>query len=86
MKLNTNNFSGIIQLDYRVQYKAEGSMVALHLQVRLPNSLEYSHLDTAIGLFDIEEEKSSVGLEKALLNAEKKWCLKLTKEELTQVA
>lgn len=86
LKPIVKNFSGNISFDYQVRYKMEGDFVILYLYVKNPISEDYKLLDVVSGTYDKKTQSITVGIKDALQSAEKRWGIKLLKEDLTQVA
>lgn len=86
LKIDANKFRGSLQMDYKIETKTEGCLVCLSLFVKTPLSKEYEYYGSATGIFNDEEESSSVGLTKAIQKAYDKWGIYLIKEKIKEVA
>ncbi len=86
MKPILKNFSGKGEFEYQIRYGMEENSVRLDLCIKTPFDTEYAFHSSSVGHFDSRTQSSTVGLSKALKEAESKWGLKLIKEDLEKVA
>ena len=72
-------------MDYKIVPELKGCMVSLALMAKIPFTDNYSYIGSAIGIFDVDEESSSVGLKKAMKEAYNKWGIRLAKHQMNVI-
>lgn len=80
LKLEIKNFSGQMNFDYRISWKVECGRVAIHLNLK-NNTGDFNIHECCVGS-SIESGSYEQSLRDALVSAEDKWGLKLTKANL----